>query len=615
MSPCPFASFIHRFASREERYSSMGAIFEVFCVFWRTFVTVLTPIIFLPMIIVYQSPTVQCGYVILIMAVFWITECVPMGLTAFLPIIIFPTMGLMSVGEVRYDYLQNTHLMIFGSVMIAIAVERSGLHKRAALRTMMLMGASPRRLLFGVMFSTWFLSMWLNNIGTTAMIIPVVDSIIKELRLISNCKRKRHLSRISMMSQMSGLPCEDSDSKQRRRRHISKLSHLSESIVMNPAEKDEFMEAISKMLMVSICYAGNIGGTSSVIGTTPNILAHDIWQDKYQEHGLESPVTFVTWMPMAIPGATIMLFLTWLWLQIYFLRRKCSMTMSKEDTVATRRILQQQYDEMGPMKYSEKSCLTFFIVLFFLWFFRKPGFMPGYASLFPNHLSSRYITDSVPSILISFLLFVFPSEKPKLFCFKKEGEKTESVPGLLEWKHTMQKLPWTAFFMIGGAFAMAEASEKSGLSNWVGVQLEVLESLPSTAITLIVCVIVSIITQIAFNLATISLVFPILISLSEKIGEHPLRFTIPATMVCSSAFMLPASTAPNAMVYEASTLRVIDMIGCGFVVNILFVLVTWMGTETWIGALFQFSVLPWLPPNSTVAATIAPLLSNVTMAT
>jgi len=229
-----------------------------------------------------------------------------------------------------------------------------------------------------------------------------------------------------------------------------------------------------------------------------------------------------------------------------------------------------------------------------LWMFRDPRFIKGWSEFIVN----VKVGDSTAAMLAVFLLFVIPKS---LSCFS--GGPTDA---LLDWKYVQDNLPWGVVLLMGGGFALSEASEASGLSIWIGEQLSGLASLDERLILLIVMGITALLTEVASNTATANIIIPILYTLSESLGLHPLYLTLPATVTCSYAFLLPVATPPNAIVFGASggRMHIIDMVKTGAFINVVCILVLFLLNISYGSLLFGYSDYKY--PNSTQSTTVVP---------
>lgn len=285
---------------------------------------------------------------------------------------------------------------------MAAAVEHVHLHKRIALNAMRFVGTSPRMLILSFILPTAFLSMWISNTATTAMMIPIMEAVIAELE------------------------------------------------VAHDADQETKMKNIRAMLAMAICMAANIGGVGTTIGTGPNLVLLGILDSKFEDH----PLSFGLWIAFAFPLALICLVLLWLWLMFYYLPFK---SRRGQDNLAQEKIksmITQKCLDLGPISYQEKVVLIHFVVLVLLWLFRSPGFFNSYGDLLD-------VDDATPAIAVVILLFLMPSE----------AKLTKKVPPLIDWKTVEKRLPWGIILLLGGGFALAEASQCSCLNAWIGFKL------------------------------------------------------------------------------------------------------------------------------------------------
>ena len=143
---------------------------------------------------------------------------------------------------------------------------------------------------------------------------------------------------------------------------------------------------------------------------------------------------------------------------------------------------------------------------------------------------------------------------------------------LMDWK-TGLKLPWGVILLFGGAFAVAAGFEDSGLTAWIGEQLQGLQSFPFWMILLIIITLVIFLTEVTQNMATCTLMMPIMAALAEVLGVHPFIVMSAIGVTASCAFMLPVATAPNAIVFGSGFLKIKDMARAGFLLNVLSILI------------------------------------------
>ncbi|OWF50269.1 solute carrier family 13 member 2-like [Mizuhopecten yessoensis] len=575
-------------------------------------IVIITPIVLLPIPISIQSKESECAYVVIIMAVYWVTEALPIAVTALLPIILFPMVGMMSAKDVSSKFVNDTTMLFLGGLVIAAAIEHWNIHKRIALRIILIVGSEPHWLMLGMMLPTWFLSMWISNTATTAMMIPIANAVLVQLRDAKQTKdtttfpeengidnKALELEEIAITEKQGEVTLKESD----------KLD--AESPECDDVSEDNKAEAeylrMCKALSLAIAYSANVGGIGSLTGTGPNIVMKGQSDIVFQKYGAESPVTFATWMQFGLPLSAVCLVILWVWLQIYFMRCKsCFSCFSKQDKSTSRRVtemLRKAYDELGPITFAQGAVMAHFLLLAILWISRDLGGVGGWGDLFPE----KTVTDSTPSILISASLFLFPSEIPSIFrCGKSDDLSTgqnkasEKVAPLLSWKVAEKNIPWGVIWLLGGGFALAEGSQVSGLSAWLGDKLAVFSSFEPWVMNLILCYIVAAATEVTSNTAICTLMMPIMAELALKLGVNPLYLMFPTAIATSFAFMLPVATPPNAVVFSYGYVKVIDMVTAGFFMNIVAVLVLVGATESWGESIFHFHTEPDFFKNSTL---------------
>ncbi|KAM6048318.1 Na(+)/citrate cotransporter isoform 1-T2 [Theristicus caerulescens] len=567
---------------------------------YRSFaILFLTPLLLLPLPVAVPTREAKCAYIIIIMAVYWCTEVIPLAVTSLMPVVFFPLLGVQSSKSVCLQYLNDTNMLFVGGLIVAISVEHWNLHKRIALRVLLILGVKPALLMLGFMIVTAFLSMWISNTATTAMMVPIVQAVLDQM---DNTEHD-----VTMMEQATGqtntvIELEEKNASDPTSVHVISNGQVSDD--PRSSEEKKMRKRICKGMTLCVCYAASIGGTATLTGTGPNMVLKGQMNQLYPNNN--DIVNFASWFGFAFPNMILMLVLAWLWLQCSFmgLNFKKSWGCGTERTAkekAAYNVLKAEMKKLGPISYAEFNVLLMFVLLVLLWFSRHPGFVKGWATtLFPE--GEKYITDSAPAVFIALLLFILPANKPKFIGWNpsmSDPEQTEedikkpflSAP-LLDWNVVQRKMPWSIVLLLGGGFALADASANSGLSAWLGHQMTPLGSIPPWAIATVLSLIIAVFTECTSNVATATLFLPVFSSMAASVKIHPLYVMLPGTLSASFAFMLPVATPPNAIVFSYGHIRVLDMVRSGIVMNIIGVFCVTLAINTWGRPMFELDTFP-----------------------
>uniref|UniRef100_H2Z9I1 Citrate transporter-like domain-containing protein n=1 Tax=Ciona savignyi TaxID=51511 RepID=H2Z9I1_CIOSA len=572
--------------------------------FQRTLCVILPPLLLLPIPIVIGGTEAACGYAILIMAIYWVTEAIPLAVTAFLPLIMFPMSGIMSASAVSKAYFSDTAWLFVGGLIIAVSVEVTNLHKRIALSVLVLVGAKPRWLMLGFMLTTYFLSMWISNTATTAMMLPIVEAVFGELKAGEE-KRAREILEMTRARSGKGDKSAEDESKT-----SMSTSFYNDEHIESEEERNKRMDNLIKGITLCVPYAASIGGTATVTGTGPNLVLSGLFNTLFPDATIK--LSFANWIAYALPGSLCMLVLSYIWLSIFFLGfslRDISSCLTRsnftEGEKNARKVIVTEYKKLGNIKWKEVTVLAVFTTTALLWFFRDPGFMPGWSVVFKED----FVDDGTVAMTMAFFLFFLPSERPS--SVDKVDDLKRPVSPILDWPTVHRMFPWSVMFLITGGFALAEGATQSGFSQWLGDQLIFLGDLPTWVISLIVTIIVCLFTECSSNVATASLFVPILANLAQSLRIHPLHLMIPPVLACSLAFMLPVATPPNALAFSYGHIKVLDLVKAGSMLNIMGVAIITLFINTYGYSLFGLGEFPsWAElPGATT-----PMFNQTTLA-
>ncbi|AII14230.1 DASS family sodium/dicarboxylate symporter [Campylobacter iguaniorum] len=469
--------------------------------------------------------------VAVLMGIWWMTEAIALPATALLPMVLFPLLGVDSFKSAATPYASDTIYLFMGGFVLALAMQKWNLHTRIALTIVLLMGASPRKLIGGFMVATGFLSMWVSNTATAVMMLPVGLSV---LHLVGKLTGKddgtvegdmRHLDEVQRKGAQGGI--------------VNAVLHKGKDIVSEVKERTKsYSSNFGIALMLGIAYAASIGSLSTIIGTPPNALlvAH-----MKNEFGIE--IGFGEWMLMGLPLSIIMMAACWAIL-VYWL-----FPPEIDEIPGGKEVIKDEYKKLGSMSCAEKLVGTVFVLAALCWVFL--GFILKSYGIKVGSL------DTIVAMSVAVLLFIIPANK--------SGER------LIDWD-SAKKLPWDILLLFGGGLALSAQFGKTGLSLWIGEQVSVLGAMPIVAVILIVTALVIFLTEITSNTATAAAFLPVIAGVAIGLGYeggNVMLFTIPVALAATCAFMLPVATPPNAIAYGSGYVRISNMIKAGLWLNII----------------------------------------------
>ncbi|MDT8438853.1 MAG: SLC13 family permease [Wenzhouxiangellaceae bacterium] len=249
----------------------------------------------------------------LLMAIWWATEAIPVAVTAFLPLVLFPLLGVSPITETAPSYAHPTIYLFLGGFVIALAIERSGLHRRVALFVFRFVGVEGRALVGGFMMAAALLSMWISNTSTTLLLLPIVMSVVFVIR-------------------------ETVDDLSERQSH-------------------DFETAI----LLGLAYGASLGGMTTLVGTPPNAFMSGFMHTTYNVE-----IDFARWMLVGVPLALVMLPISWLMLTRVVFR------VDFHSSPAVQEHVQEIADELGTVSTAEKRIGILFLFLVIGWIARAP---------------------------------------------------------------------------------------------------------------------------------------------------------------------------------------------------------------------------------------------------
>lgn len=287
-----------------------------------------------------------CAGIVLWMAIWWFTEAVPIAVTSLLPIVLFPMFGVMGSSDTLKEYANGTIFLFLGGFLIAAGIARWHLDRRIALLTIRLVGTKPQQIILGLLLATSFISAWVSNTATAAMMVPIALAVLKVVR------------------------------------------STREDVAIDQAEHN-----FGICVLLAVAYGASLGGVLTLIGTPPNgIFA------RFVEQTYGTPVNFLDWMLIAFPIVLVMVVVTHLLMTKVLFRELVSELPGGKEWVM------HEYSKLGPMSRGEKIVLTVFVSAALLWCFGPMIRAIQIGDLMPF----KPLSDTVIAMTAGIILFVIP---------------------------------------------------------------------------------------------------------------------------------------------------------------------------------------------------------------
>ena len=478
-------------------------------------------------IILSHNAQVMIG-ILLMAAILWITEPIPLPVTALLIMIMQPILGIFESKEVFSLFGNQAVFFLIGAFIIAAAVEKQGLHKRFALRFLGFFEKNPRLFTLGIMLSCALLSFVMPEHGVAALFLPIIASILIAMRI------------------------------------VPKQSNFG------------------KISMLSIAYGCSIGSLGTLIGGARNPYTIGFLSS------LENPitVTFVDWMIYAMPVVLISLPIVWIILQIVFPVEIKDVSLAKKEI--DNQVMQMGI--INKKDFLILFCISLFflslitlssllVILIFGIFFslllsyilEKKEFVVLFVLIFVIVLwiffsNNIYFGLAITALLGSILLF---------------------ITGSIDWKDVEKRVPWGIILLYGGAITLGVGIQTTGAGSWIATQLFQNTGANIFVVIFVMILFTVLLTNIMSNVGAVALLLPIGISIASNVaGISPLLASMIIALSGGLAFMLVIATPGNAITYSSGYFTTKDLFKAGVFANIICIMIVFLiAIVYWIGVL------------------------------
>jgi sodium-dependent dicarboxylate transporter 2/3/5 len=437
----------------------------------------------------YSKQAIYMMAIALVGAGFWMTECLPIPVTALVIILLQALFGIQHISSGLSFIASPVNSIVFAGFVMATALSKYNLDRRVGLGIVNIMGENTERLVLGIMISTAFLSMWISNSAAAAIMVPISIGILK----------------------MADITVESKSN-------------------------------LAKVMMLGIAFSANIGGMGTPAGTTVCPITIAFINDLV---GVQ--LKFLDWVMMGTPVVMLLVPTAW---RILLLVYPLELKRIEGGTEAVK----QELLEMGPLTAKQKHVAALFIIAIILWI------LDSFVQLMPGWLY-------VSSVIIA-LMFMAPGI------------------GVVSWNEAAKDMGWGIFILVGGGLALGNGLKMAGVIDIIAGSLG--QALTGANIYVVISALTFItalsITFFSSITATSTTFVPVAIGLAVQLGFDPVGIGAAVGLSACLAFLLPANTPPNAIVYAPGYFKTSEMTKAGILVTIAAVsILTLMVNLLWAG--------------------------------
>ena len=453
--------------------------------------------------------------------VLWVTEALPLPVTALAGAILCVVLGVAPARQVLAYFADPIVFLFIGSFMLARAMTIHRLDQRIALSFLSIrwISATPARLLGGLGVVTAGVSMWVSNTATTAMMLPITLGIlgaVHELRVRAGAAQ---------------------------------------------GEMDARAWPFATGAMLMVAYAASIGGIGTPVGSPPNLIGIALIRTS-----TGTDIAFFTWMALAVPMLLVMgVVLLILLYRLHPAPADVVAPAPEQDAAGRMHAhIEREKAQLGPWTRGQTNTLAAFGVAVFLW--TLPGMLALFGlqeSAFAAWLAAR-VPEAIAALIAAVLLFVLPVRL-------REGTFT------LTWAQAA-RIDWGTILLFGGGLALGSLMFETGVARAMGEALAGLLGASSLWMLTLASIVVGVVlSETTSNTAAANMVIPVAIAIADAAGVNPVPPALGASFGASYGFMLPVSTPPNAIVYGSGLVPIPSMIRAGVLFDLLGIGVIWAG--------------------------------------
>lgn len=447
--------------------------------------------------------------VLMVTALFWISEVMPLSISSLLPMGLYPLLGVVKASALARKFFSGTSFLFIAGFLLGLAIERWNLHTRFVRIALSQIGNRIQFYLAAFMLTTWLLSMWISNTATMLCIMPVMKAFLSSLE--------------------GGHP------------------------------------SFHSTMLLAVGYSATVGGLSTPVGTPTNGIFMAMFQEFWPD---EEEFSFARFCLVALPLSVLLLLCVYVLTCIVYACSGARIVVNREAFLGTQQLGKITFEEM--VVSFNMLCL---VILWFTAsrIDRFPGWKKWVSTDLDSGSIGLLLT--LPFFLIpcgrwlpSALRRALGEDRCQSVC---EGPSPNYI---LDWESVKRDFSWEILFVFGGGALVAHGTVESGLAQVIAKALENL-GLNIFIFNLVVVTVICFVTEVVSNMSTLNIFGPIMATAAQHMGSSPVQLLLGVSFASSFAFMLPMAGGPNMVVYSTGRVSVRQMAKFGFCLNLVAIVV------------------------------------------
>nr|XP_049699026.1 protein I'm not dead yet isoform X1 [Helicoverpa armigera] len=537
--------------------------FKLFCkTYWRMLVVLIAPILLSPVFFIGANNAYKGFFVFLLMVVYWTLDVLHPSVLAILPIGLSCIMNGIGNSFITEMYIRNDLLDCIGIMMITIAIENSNVHRRVALKVLLVFGCSHYRLSFLIMFMSMFVSMWISSILACGLMMPLVKAILMELEKMGIIEIYQTIGK----------------AQQKSNRH--------EIIAPRPSDFTVFY-------FLGMAYSSSIGGMATMLGSQTNQIFKVYCETIFP---IGPKIEFPHFMLLNLPAVLVMETLLYLWMNFNFLgmfraRSDVEIGMTEEEAQYIDTLLATQYQQLGKIKFQEYVVSAIVVLTCFLHATTSSAHIDhsllGTTNQFHHHLRV-----STPCMMCVVLLFMMPINLDFLKYFKRRTDgnmeplPTTQTKSCLNWSMLRRDIHWSVPLIIAGSCTLFESLRDSEMNAEFEKFLLMFQGWSRSAVVFVIVVFCKALTEFATNFCVVYAILPSIAKVAVVSDVNPHCLMMAATLASSLPFHLMTGSPVNAMVCAYVHIPPWKMMYAGIGPSVIAIIVVWFTVAVWSTAIW-----------------------------